>query len=179
MARYSSVTTNFSGGLISDHLVGRVDLDRATNSARQCTNFFPTVQGPAEYRPGLEYVEEETSSTMTNTVSASIVLNEDTSYRVVFGAATLKIFNNSGTLIDTLTTPYSQADLKALRFSSETDRLYITHPNHRPKILTAALEFLSEPLLDSAGVTMTSTDGFILTTTVQAVGAVRDRDWGV
>ena len=86
MARYSNVSTNFSGGLISDHLVGRIDLDRAANSARKFTNFFPTVQGPAEYRPGFEYGSKETSALMTDTVSASVVVNEDLAYRVVFGA---------------------------------------------------------------------------------------------
>lgn len=176
MARYSNVSTNFSGGLISDHLVGRIDIDRAANSARKFTNFFPTVQGPAEYRPGFEYGSEETDSQMTNTVSSSIVVNEDIAYRIIFGPATVKIFDTDGVLIDTLTSPYSQSELKDLRFSSETDKLYITHPNHRPRILTASLGFTSSPLLALAetpgdpNITLTTTGGLLLATTVEITG---------
>ena len=180
MARYSNVSTNFSGGLISDHLSGRIDIDRAANSARKFTNFFPTVQGPAEYRPGFEFGSEETDSKMTNTVSSSVVVNEDIAYRIIFGSTTVKIFDTSGVLIDTVTSPYSQAELKDLKFSSETDKLYITHPNHRPKILTATLGFSSSPLLALAetpgdpNVTLTTTGGLLLTTTVEVTGLA---DW--
>ena len=170
MARYSNVSTSFSGGLISDHLVGRIDIDRAANSARKFTNFFPTVQGPAEYRPGFEYALEETDGQMTNTVSSSIIVNEDIAYRIIFGPSTVKVFDTDGVLVDTLTSPYSQSDLKDLRFSSETDKLYITHPNHRPRILTATLGFTSSPLLDSAGATLTTTGGLLLATTVEITG---------
>lgn len=170
MARYSNVNTSFSGGLISDHLVGRIDIDRAANSARKFTNFFPTVQGPAEYRPGFEYGSKETDGQMTNTVSSSIVVNEDIAYRIIFGPSTVKIFDTEAVLINTLTSPYSQSELKDLRFSSETDKLYITHPNHRPRILTATLGFSSSPLLDLAGATLTTTGGLLLATTVEITG---------
>ena len=54
MARYSNVQTDFSGGLVSDYILGRADLKKVGNSARKFKNFFPTLQGPAEYRKVLK-----------------------------------------------------------------------------------------------------------------------------
>ena len=41
MARYSNVQTDFSGGLVSDYILGRADLKKVGNSARKFKNFFP------------------------------------------------------------------------------------------------------------------------------------------
>jgi len=171
MARYSNVSTNFSGGLVTDHLVGRTDLDRAANTARKFENFLPTIQGPAEYRPGFERKASEASTNFQNPVSAFVIFAADTVYRVVFGAGQAKVFDNSGALIDTVTTPYSQDELKDLRFSSETDELYITHPSHRPRVMTGSIGYTSSGLLESTGKTLTTSDGFILRTRVEVVGA--------
>ena len=177
MARYSNVTTNFSGGLVTDHLVGRTDLDRAANTARKFENFLPTIQGPAEYRPGFELGASEADSNFQNfTVSSFVIFAADVVYRAVFGAGQVKVFDNNGTLIDTVVTPYSQTELRALRFSSETDELHITHPNHRPRVLSGGVGFQSLGLLDSAGSTLTSSDGFILRTLVEVTGA---GDWTI
>lgn len=171
MARYSNVSTNFSGGLVTDHLVGRIDLDRAANTARKFENFLPTIQGPAEYRPGFERKASEASTNFQNPVSAFVIFAADTIYRVVFGAGQAKVFDNDGALIDTVVTPYSQTELIDLRFSSETDELHITHPNHRPRVMTGSIGFSSLKLLESTGKTLTASDGFILRTKVEVVGA--------
>ena len=56
MAKYKNVTTDFSGGLVTDHILGRVDIERLQKSAKPFTNFFPSLQGPAQ-----EYITEGTS----------------------------------------------------------------------------------------------------------------------
>lgn len=171
MARYSNVSTNFSGGLVTDYLVGRTDLDRAANTARKFENFLPTIQGPAEYRPGFELKANEADSNFQNSVSTFVIFAADVVYRVVFGAGQVKIFNTDGALIDTVITPYAQTELADLRFSSETDELYITHPNHRPRVLSGGIGFDSSNLFDSGSNTLTTSDGFLLRTRVAVTGA--------
>ena len=113
MARYKNIQTNFSGGLVTDYLVGRSDLDRVENSARKFDNFLPTVQGPAEYRPGFNWKYTETDiNNYTNSVSISLVFATNNVYRCVFGGQEIKIFDTSGVLIDTVTSPYSVDELK-------------------------------------------------------------------
>ena len=171
MARYSNVTTNFSGGLVTDHLVSRTDVNRMSNSARKFDNFLPTLQGPAEYRPGFQRIADETDEDMITSVSSFVIFNTDVVYRVVFGAGKAKVYNTDGTLIDTVTTPYAQSELVDLRFSSETDELHIAHPNHKPRVFTGGIGYSSATVQDSANKDLVSSDGFTLRSLVQVTGA--------
>lgn len=141
MARYSNVQTNFSGGLITDNLAGRTDLARTANSCRALDNFLPTLQGPATYRQGFKNHVVEADNADTEVVQTTVVLATSSKYRVKFTSFEAAIYDVNGTLKDTVVTPYSSNELKDLRFSSETDILYITHPSHRPRYLQADITF--------------------------------------
>jgi len=134
MARYSNVTTNFSGGLITDNLAGRTDIDRVANSCRKLTNFFPSLQGPTAYRQGfqLSYVDPDETDTQFRQVHLTV--GKDESYRLVFTHQKLRVFDTDGVLqYEWLNTPYTADQLNDLRFSSETSVIYICHPSHRPR----------------------------------------------
>jgi hypothetical protein len=134
MARYSNVTTNFSGGLITDNLAGRTDIDRVANSCRKLTNFFPSLQGPAKYRQGfqLSYVDPDETDTQFRQVHLTV--GKDESYRLVFTNQKLRVFDTDGVLqYQWLNTGYAAEQLNDLRFSSETSVVYICHPSHRPR----------------------------------------------
>jgi len=133
MARYSNVTTNFSGGLITDNLAGRKDIDRVTNSCRKLTNFFPSLQGPTGYRQGFQLSYVDATETNTQFRQVHLTVGKDDSYRLVFTDKKLRVFDISGTLIYQWVTAYTETQLNDLRFSSETSVIYICHPNHRPR----------------------------------------------
>lgn len=231
MARYSNVQTDFSGGLISDYILGRSDIERTAKSAREFTNFLPTLQGPAEYRYGFKHVNKLTETDEDKTVTAPLTLSTNEVYRVAFSNTKIKVYDSAGQLKvstatvltgqindtsdtivftlptghgyvvgdrititgssnsnmnathtvtavtdtsativissygsattdpititkDYLTSPYSLAELDDLRFSSETDALYITHPLHRPARLF--------PLSDTVSYTLTASGGEFL-----------------
>lgn len=176
MARYSNVQTDFSGGLISDYILGRLDIKRVANSARTFKNFFPSLQGPAVFRTGFKYSNELTALD-EKSVSVDLVVATDKAYRVVFGNQTVSVYNNKGELLDTLASPYSNAELNDLRFSSETDALYITHGSHYPKKLSADIVFVSTTLqADNNGVieTLESSDLLTLNANIEIQG---DANW--
>jgi len=133
MARYSNVTTNFSGGLITDNLAGRKDIDRVTNSCRKLTNFFPSLQGPTGYRQGFQLSYVDATETNTQFRQVHLTVGKDDSYRLVFTDKKLRVFDISGTLTYEWVTAYTETQLNDLRFSSETSVIYICHPNHRPR----------------------------------------------
>jgi len=176
MARYSNVQTDFSGGLISDYILGRLDIKRVANSARTFKNFFPSLQGPAIYRTGFKYVNELPVAN-EKSVSIDLVVATDKAYRIVFGNQTISVYSNSGELLDTLASPYSNAELDDLRFSSETDALYITHGSYYPKKLSADIVFVSTTLqADNAGniETLESSDLLTLNANIEIQG---DDNW--
>lgn len=146
MARYSNVQTDFSGGLVSDYILGRADLKKVGNSARKFENFFPTLQGPAEYRKGFKRLSVE-SSEIDDSISQIVTLSTGVDYRIVFTSLQIKIYKVLDNVLKaTLTTNYSTGDLPDLRFSPETDGIYITHPNYKPAKLTSGLTLEYRPL---------------------------------
>jgi len=228
MARYSNVQTDFSGGLISEYILGRSDIERTAKSAREFTNFLPTLQGPAEYRYGFKHVNKLTETDEDKTITASLTLATDQVYRIAFSNTKIKVYGSTGqlkvstatvlvaqvddtqdTIVFTLPTghgyvvgdrititgssnskmnathtvtavtdtsativiasygsvtttdititkdyllsPYSLAELDDLRFSSETDALYITHPLHRPRRIFPLSDLVSYTLTASGG----------------------------
>ena len=176
MARYSNVQTDFSGGLISDYILGRLDIKRVANSARTFKNFFPSLQGPAVFRTGFKYSNELTSVD-EKSVSVDLVVATDKAYRVVFGNQTVSVYNSGGELLDTLASPYSNAELDDLRFSSETDALYITHGSYYPKKLSADIVFVSTTLQadhDGDIDTLISSDLLTLNANIEIQG---DTNW--
>lgn len=173
MARYSNVQTDFSGGLISDHILGRTDIKRVGNSGRVFKNFFPTLQGPAVFRSGFKHYNNLTAADDKIT-TVDVVLATAEPYRIVFSAGSIKIYNSAGVLKDTVTSPYSSTEIEELRFSPETGELHITHGRHRPKVLTADLTFLSVTLLASGGETLKASGGQILKSDAEIQG---DDQW--
>ena len=157
MARYKSIISNFSGGLISSNLIGRTDIERTKSSATKMTNFNPDLQGPATYRQGWKY-ETTDYTPPSDSVSVNLLLATNKSYQVIFHDKKIDVVRSDGTVMTnpSIDSPYGVAILRELRFSSETDVLYITHPSYKPRKLFPALEYPLADLQDNAGSTLQS-----------------------
>ena len=156
MARYKSIVSNFSGGLISPNLVGRTDIERTKSSLTEMTNFMPDLQGPMSYRHG--FVINQRWRPPENSVSINLLLATNKSYQCIFFENGLHIVRSDGAImtsfidqygdmiLDPIATPYGAGALKDLRFSSETDALYVTHGTYKPRVLYPGLNFNSAQL---------------------------------
>lgn len=164
MARYSNVQTDFSGGLISEYVLGRTDIKRVANSGRKFKNFFPSLQGPAIYRTGFKHYNT-LDPDVEDVLTVDVILATDVPYRVVFSPNQLNIYDSTGVLKDTVLTEYSTSDIKDLRFSSETGELYIAHGRHKPKKLTADITFVSLGLTSEDGKKLYAISGYGVDTT--------------
>ena len=173
MARYSNVQTDFSGGLISDYVLGRTDIKRIANSGRTFKNFFPSLQGPAIFRTGFKHYNT-TDYTTDSVVAVDVILATDQPYRAVFTPQQVEIFDSNGISKDVVPTPYSAVDINELRFSSETSELYIAHGRHRPKKLTADISYVAASLVSSDGYTLYAQGDILLNTNVEVQG---DDQW--
>jgi hypothetical protein len=173
MARYSNVQTDFSGGLISDYVLGRTDIKRVGNSGRVFKNFFPSLQGPAVFRSGFKHYNTLASS-QDRLRTVDVVLGTTIPYRAVFSAGLIQIYDGAGALKDSLTSTYSASELDDLRFSSETDELHIAHSNHKPAKLTADITFTLITLLSFDGDTLQDSLGNTLQANIQVQG---DNSW--
>lgn len=164
MARYSNVQTDFSGGLISEYVLGRTDIKRVANSGRKFKNFFPSLQGPAIYRTGFKHYNT-LDPDVEDVLTVDVILATDAPYRVVFSPSLITIYDSDGIAKDTIPTEYSAGDIRDLRFSSETGELYIAHGRHRPKKLTADITFVSLGLISHDGKNLYAISGYGIDTT--------------
>jgi len=181
MAKYRNVTTDFSGGLVTDHILGRVDIERLQKSAKPFTNFFPTLQGPALYRDGFRHVG---SADDTETFSIAMSLSDGRSYRVVVSHLKITIYNSDGLQLTQLDAPYKASELDEIRWSSETDILYLCHGRHVPRTLTVDVQYQTSVLLPSDYLTvqggvdgLESIDGFTLL--ADAIYELGDDSWSL
>lgn len=146
MAKYRNVTTDFSGGLVTDHILGRVDIERLQKSAKPFTNFFPSLQGPAIFRDGFKFSQLADAS---KTVSIPVTLSDGRAYRVVLSDLQLTVYNSSGDQLTQVAAPYRLNELDDVRWSTETDILYLVHGRHAPRTLTVDVQFQLARLLPS------------------------------
>lgn len=156
MARYKSVVSNFSGGLVSQNLVGRVDIERTRSSLTEMTNFLPDLQGPMSYRPGTIINQNWRPPEVSKSVNLLLATNR--SYQCIFFPNGLHIVRSDGKVmtsfvdannnlvLDPIQTPYGLGALDDLRFSAETDVLYVTHGSYKPRRLFPGLSFNSAQL---------------------------------
>ena len=175
MAKVESLVTDFSGGLLSRHLFGRADIpDLAQKGANPYTNFLPTVQGPVKYREGFRFVADAPADVVRQ---IEVSLSDGRRYNAVFYAGSLQVYNDAGepVLSSPLTTPYLEPEISELRFSSETDFLYVAHRNHHPKVLAIDVSYQVFNLQDSGGNNLQDSNGDQL----QALGVYElgEGDW--
>ena len=189
MAKYRNVTTDFSGGLVTDHILGRVDIERLQKSAKPFTNFFPTLQGPALYRDGFRHAG---SADADNTKSIAMSLSDGRSYRIVLSDLKLTVYNSDGLQLTQIAAPYRVNELDELRWSSETDILYICHGRHAPRTLTVDVQYQTSALLPNdhatvvhggvtgaTGLASTEADGSHQPLLADAVYELGDDSWSL
>ncbi|MBP8282323.1 MAG: hypothetical protein KAX46_00145 [Chromatiaceae bacterium] len=91
---------SFASGEISPEAFGRIDLDKLQTGLSLCRNFITLPHGPAQNRPGFEYVIETKYSDKTS-VLLPFVYNTDQAYVLELGDQYLRIHTEGGTVLET------------------------------------------------------------------------------
>lgn len=162
--------TNFTAGILSPRLLGRVDIAKYPNGFEAGYNILTMVHGGATRRPGTYWVAEGKDS------SKSIRLwpfeySTLQAYMLEIGNQYIRFYRNrtqlvSGTPVE-VATPYLEADLSQLTFCQSADVLYIFHPSYAPRKLTrtsltafsiSTVDFINGPWreLNSSAITLTA-----------------------
>lgn len=88
---------SFAGGEIAPLMFGRLDLGKFQTGLQKCLNFEVTPQGPAESRPGFEFVN--TTNTQ-GSVLIPFVYSSDQSFAIEFGGQYIRFHTDGGTLLE-------------------------------------------------------------------------------
>lgn len=135
MASIKLIQTNFTAGEISPRTMGRVDISRYHNGAKELVNGIPVIHGGVRRRYGSVFVAE-TKHHDKKCRLIPYVFNRDQSYMLEFGDRYMRIYSNGEQVqIDgvpyEVETPFAENDLDKIKYSQGADTLFIAHPDIR------------------------------------------------
>ena len=153
--RIRNFQSNFTGGLLSEGMLGRVDLAAYESGCRQMTNWWPLVTGGLRRRPGTKLL-----TGATNVIRIEpFVFNETQTYLVGFapptdvGVPQIWLWDGTGTFI-TILVPGQYAQISGLTaenipelsITQSADTMLIAHESFRTMKLvrTGATTFIVE-----------------------------------
>ncbi len=127
--------TNFGGGELGPLMWGRTDLPVYARGLRRCRNFFVSHEGMAISRPGTQFVAP-TKLARKRTRLLPFVYSDTQAFVLEFGELYIRLHAH-GAVVESapgvpleVVTPYTEADLPALRFAQVGAVMTLTHPAH-------------------------------------------------
>lgn len=130
---------SFAGGEIAPQMFGRIDDSKYHSGLAICRNFIPRPQGPAENRPGFQFVSEVKNSAQKVRL---IPFTYSTTQTMVIelGAGYFRFHTQGATLLNgsvpyELANDYAEADLFDIHYVQSADVLTLVHPNYPPQEL--------------------------------------------
>ena len=151
----------FNGGIWSDALKGRYDLENYASACRTCENFVPTRYGHLNKRGGTKYLGAAKHADkqcvlfpFQFSVNTSFIL-EFGEYYVRFWSNDLQVESAPSTPLEVVS-PYDESELYELQLRAINDIVYVVHPNHPVQKLTRIADDdwtmadadLTEPFVD-------------------------------
>jgi hypothetical protein len=189
MANVKTLQRAFAGGVVSPEMFGRIDDVKYQTGLSTCRNFLIKPQGPAENRPGFEFVRAVKDSTKKTRL---IPFTYSTTQTMVIelGAGYFRFHTDGATLMSgaspyEISNPYAEADLFDIHFVQSADVLTLVHPNHAPRELRrlgalswalttinfgATIAAPGSPAVTSAGFTVAKYTYYYVITAIAADG---------
>jgi hypothetical protein len=139
MPNQRSLSRSLAGGEITPELFGRMDLAAFQTGLSTCRNFEILPHGPAQNRPGFEFVRAvKTSAKRTRLIPFSFSTTQ--TFALEFGDLYIRFHTMGATLLSgavpyEVVTPYLEADLFDLHYVQSSDVLTIVHTNYAPREL--------------------------------------------
>ena len=125
----------FNGGIWSESLKGRYDLDSYGSAAKTCENFIPTRYGQIEKRSGTKYIGAAKHADKL-CVLHPFQFSVDTTFILEFGDQYVRFWSNDQQVESApstpleVATPYLEAELYEIQMRAINDVVYIVHQNH-------------------------------------------------
>ena len=144
MTKTAIPRNNFSSGIISQQLSGRIDLPSFINGLKTIENFLINLNGSISKRTGYELIGK--NETTTESYFIKFLFNQEQVYLLEFKENNFRVWistednklklykeNNE---IKYWNHPYNFEDLKYIKTTQNFDVIYFCHNNYPPKTLT-------------------------------------------
>ena len=130
MTRIRQIKTNFTAGEVTPDLLGRGDLRAYENGALKLRNLFIFPTGGVTRRSGLSYIDTAAGDGRL----ISFEFNTEQTYLMAITHNRIDIYAG-GINIQTLSAPWTAAQIPQLTWTQSADTLLLVHPDVPPKKL--------------------------------------------
>lgn len=139
MPKLQKIQTDFTWGEVSPRLLGRIDLAAYNKSTQKMVNAYPMIHGGATRRHGTLFVGEVYNSAQKARI-VPFVYSTTEAYVLVFNGGKIEFVTDgefivSGASRYRLNSPYTEAELPALKYAQAGNIIFLAHPNHKPRQL--------------------------------------------
>lgn len=132
MPRVTYDQTNFTAGEISPKVLGRVDVEKYANAAKDMTNCHPTLHGAARRRDGSLF-SQPTKIAAKKARLVPFIADRDHAYMTEFGDSYVRIFGPSGFYLAVeLPSLYTESMLPDIDYVQGADTMFVFHPTVPP-----------------------------------------------
>ncbi len=174
----------FNKGKLTPLIDARSDVEAYAGGCRIDNNMIPLIYGPATRRPGTKYIADAENHTVKSKMF-NFVFSATIAYKLEFSDLKINVYFGDD-LVDSVTSPYLEADLFQLQTKQIADVMWITHPSYAPRKFSrvsvteftlATITFSKGPFIErndianDDDVTITVTGTTIATATAGAAGA--------
>jgi hypothetical protein len=152
MSKFRNYQTNFSGGLLSEGMLGRLDLAQYENGCKVLTNWWPKITGGMRRRPGSIYLRADDEDTVHRI--EAFVFNETQTYLFAFcddglGTNEIKVVDpDNGNIIDNVNLPvgWGATQFAEMSVTQTGDVFFMAHESYIPLMIrrTSATTFVRE-----------------------------------
>lgn len=135
MTKITPYQASFTSGELSPKLWGRIDLDQYYSAGAEVLNFGILPYGPLTRRNGTEFIAAA-KSTAVRLISFTYSITQ--SVIIELGDHYARFYYMGGQIVTTgnvpyeIATPWSAAEVPALRFAQSGDILFYAHKNYAP-----------------------------------------------
>lgn len=126
MAKINLIKNNFTSGELSPHIWMRTDLQQYRNGTKEMLNFLPIIEGGLKRRGGTEAL----ATTAGAIRILPFIISHSTAYLLVFKPNQIDVLNINGTVVKSLSTPYTAQDVKEISYTQNRYQFYIAHSKH-------------------------------------------------
>ena len=131
----------FNAGILGPLIDARADTNKYGAGCRILENMLPLIYGPAERRPGLEYIYGAYDSDVVSKLIPFIYSNT-IAYVIEMSALINRYYFDGGIVVDdddevvTTATPYLEDDLFQIQYVQSNDIMRLVHGDYAPRLLS-------------------------------------------
>lgn len=130
--RMRELTTTFGRGQVDPSVLGLIDAPLYKNAVQTLTNWRLTASGSVKRRPGTDFLADVGAAARL----LPFTFSEGQEYIFAFYASNVKIYSTAGSLLTTLSAPWSATEVWEVDYAQQADVMIVVHKDHKPRVIT-------------------------------------------